>query len=131
MVKIHPCWRMGGIAVACKCDVSPSILSKGLHGGGVQECYKSINFRVWVAWRSRARRLKVHLFWRMGCTVVVFKNGISASILAYALRGVRVKECYKSINFVVCVAWQSREREWYKSIRFVARVACWSRAGML
>jgi hypothetical protein len=35
--------------------IRPSILAYGWHGGRVQECYKSIYFGIWVAWRSSAR----------------------------------------------------------------------------
>jgi hypothetical protein len=64
--------------------IGPSILAYGWHGARVQEWYKSIHFRVWVAWRSSARMAKVYPFWRMGW------NGgsrvmIGPSILAYGV----------------------------------------------
>jgi hypothetical protein len=57
-------WRMGGMAVACKIVISPSILTCGWHGGSdvligpsisaygwhgarAEEWYKCIHFGVW------------------------------------------------------------------------------------
>jgi hypothetical protein len=60
---VLPVWCMGGMAVACKNDISSSI------------------FGVWVAWRSF-----IH-FWRMGGMAVACKNGIIPCVLSYGWHG--------------------------------------------
>jgi hypothetical protein len=56
---------------------------------------------VWVAWRSRARVVSVHPFWRMGWDRLI-NFLICPSILTYGWPFGVVQECYKFIHFDIC-----------------------------
>jgi hypothetical protein len=88
--SVRQSWRMGGKVVAYKNDTSPYNLAYVWHGGSDNLVCPSI-LAYGVAWRSRARMVEVHPFWRMG-----WHGGsdalIGPSILAYGWHCGRMQE---------------------------------------